>query len=135
MLSRGFYSFYVLILLIFIGMGVWGFYTSKGRGEDFKVQEHLSIQLSIYAKNLSDLGKLCLMQYPLDHCKDLSFDFEGYQASFALSSCKKDLCVMDLSVETISPLNSQLLRYTQRGIWDLKNLKQGATHRKNIDKK
>lgn len=135
MLSRGFYSFYVLVLLVFIGMGVWGFYTWKGRGEDFKIQEHLRIQLGIYAKNLSNFGKICLSQYSLDTCKNLSFDFEGYQAHFTLSSCKKDLCVMDLSIEVISPLNSQLLRYTQRAIWDLKNLKKGAAHRKDIDKK
>lgn len=133
MLSRGFYSFYVLVLLVFIGMGIWGFYVWRGREEDFKAQEHLNIQLRIYARNLSDFGKVCLRQYSLEQCKNLYFDFEGYQAHLSLSSCKQDICVMDLSIEVISPLNSQLLRYTQRAIWDLKNLKQSRAHRKNID--
>lgn len=133
MLSRGFYSFYVLVLLVLIGMGIWGFYVWRGREEDFKAQEHLNIQLRIYARNLSDFGKVCLRQYSLEQCKNLRFDFEGYQAYLSLSSCKQDICVMDLSIEVISPLNSQLLRYTQRAIWDLKNLKQSRAHRKNID--
>lgn len=133
MFSKGFYSFYVLILLVFIGMGVWGFYTWRGRGENFKAQEHLGIQLRIYAKNLSDFGKLCLRRYSLNDCKKLSFDFEGYQAHFALSSCVKDLCVVDLSIETISPLNSQPLRYTQRAVWDLKNLKRSRSDGKKIN--
>lgn len=123
MLSRGFYSFYVLVLLVFIGMGVWGFYTWRGREEDLKVQEHLMIQLRIYSKDLMEFGKVCLRRYSLNECKNLSFDFEGYQAHFVLSFCAKKLCVVDASIETISPLNSQPLRYTQRAIWDLNNLK------------
>lgn len=135
MLSRGFYSFYVLVLVLFIGMGIWGFYSWRGRVENLEVQTHFLIQSKIYSKNLIELGKLCLRRYSLEKCKNLSFNFEGYQAHFMLSSCSRDVCMMDVSIEVISLLNSQALRYTQRAIWDLKNLKQSGADRKNIDDK
>lgn len=123
MLSRGFYSFYVFALLVFIGMGVWGFYVWQGRGSHLEVQEHLTRQLKIYSKNLADLGKACLRQYGLESCRSLHFDLEGYQANFSITSCVQKTCIIDVSIEVISPLTSQVMRHTQRAIWDLKNLK------------
>lgn len=121
--SKGFYSFYVFVLLLFIGLAIGQYFSLGGREQSSKIKRHIEIQMKIYASNLLDLGKSCVRRYPISSCKRLHFDFDGYQGEFFMSSCKKQICIIDLALETISPLDSSLIRYTQRAIWDLNNLK------------
>lgn len=126
MKSRGFYSFYVFVLVAFIGLAIFGYFAGIGRSKTEGAMDHMAIQMEIFASNLSDLGKACLKKYSLSQCQQLEFDLNGYRALFVLSHCKEDVCVADLLVEKISPLDSNLLRHTKREIWNLKNLKQSA---------
>lgn len=121
MFSKGFYSFYVFVLLIFIALAINRYFSMNGRALGYESRNHMQIQMTIYASNLIELGKNCLRNYSVQSCKHLKFDFEGYHSQF-FSLCQENACVIDVVIESRSILDSNPMRYTQRAIWNIEAL-------------
>lgn len=124
--SKAFYSFYVFVLLVFIALAVSKYFSRVGRDQDKTTSHHIEMQMEIFANDLLQLTKACLKQYGLNKCQELSFDLNNYQMQSFIHHCKNDVCVLDIVIETISPLSSLPVRYTNRVIWNLKNFKQSG---------
>lgn len=124
--SRAFYSFYVFVLLVFIALAVGKYFSRVGRDQHQGISCHIEMQMEMFANDLSQLTKACLRQYDLKQCQELSFELNGYQMQSFVHHCKNDVCILDVVIEYISPLSLLPLRYTNRTIWNLKNLKQSG---------
>lgn len=121
--SRGFYSFYVFVLIVFVGMAIAGYFSRTGRISEDRAHNHIAMQMEIISSDLFDLGKACLKKNSFKRCQSLKLSLEGYSASLLINQCQEEACIVDVWVEKISPLSSLPLRYTKREIWNLKNLK------------
>lgn len=122
--SKGFYSFYVFVLLVFVSLAIVQYFSLEGRDQSHSVKKHIEVQMKIYASNLLDFGKSCVRKHSISSCKNLNFDFDGYRAQFFISSCEGRICLIDLVLETQHMLDSNPIRYTQRLIWDMGNLQK-----------
>lgn len=126
--SRGFYSFYVFVLIVFIALALTGYFSSFGRAKIDKSQDHILMQMEIFSKDLLNLGKECVKKYSLNQCQVLFFDLEGYMLKFFIQQCQEEICLVDVLIERLSPFSSLPMRYSRREIWNLKNLKKSRAH-------
>lgn len=121
-MSRGFFSFYALVLILAIALSLASIFELKGRNQDLLNTQHFHTQFKAYEKSLLPLSKVCLQKYSLTQCSFLSFNLNGYEAKIVMREMGGGVVGVDILLEYLNPLNGNLLRRNYRGFLEVDNL-------------
>lgn len=118
--SSGFYSLYLFVLLLFVSMGIGGYFYLTSQNKNHQISSHILLQMGVYEESIKQIVRVCLKKYGLKECKVIDLDLgDGFLAK---SRIKEEAMwiVLDLSLEYQNPLNSLILRKSKREIWEIK---------------